>query len=81
MGLAVLCRILDGALLTCQRFAKPDQIRSVVFECERLRPVLDLGLRLGEGTGAAIAIQVLEDAVAVYNGMATFAEMGITPGA
>jgi nicotinate-nucleotide--dimethylbenzimidazole phosphoribosyltransferase len=51
------------------------------FEREGLRPIVDLGLRLGEGTGAAIAMQIIEDAVAVYNEMATFAEVGIAPGA
>lgn len=51
------------------------------FESEKLRPILDLGMRLGEGTGAAIAMQIIQDAVAVYNEMATFADLGITPGA
>ena len=51
------------------------------FTIEGLRPIVDLGMRLGEGTGAAIAMQIIEDAVAVYNEMATFAEIGITPGA
>ena len=51
------------------------------FGNEGLRPIIDLGMRLGEGTGAAIAMQIIEDAVAIYNEMATFAEMGITPGA
>jgi nicotinate-nucleotide--dimethylbenzimidazole phosphoribosyltransferase len=51
------------------------------FEQEKLRPLVDLGLRLGEGTGAAIAMQIIEDAVAIYNEMATFADAGIAPGA
>ena len=51
------------------------------FEKEEIRPVIDLGMRLGEGTGAAIAMQVMENAMAVYNDMATFADVGITPGA
>ena len=38
-------------------------------------------MRLGEGTGAAIAIQVIEDAIAVYREMVTFEEAGIVPGA
>ncbi len=51
------------------------------FEQEKLRPLVDLGLRLGEGTGAAIAMQIISDAVAIYNEMATFADAGIAAGA
>ncbi|MEP2716856.1 nicotinate-nucleotide--dimethylbenzimidazole phosphoribosyltransferase [Pseudophaeobacter sp.] len=43
-------------------------------------PLLSLGLRLGEGSGAALAIQVLKGAVACHSGMATFAEAGVTDG-
>jgi nicotinate-nucleotide--dimethylbenzimidazole phosphoribosyltransferase len=53
----------------------------VFFEREGLRPVLDLDMRLGEGTGAAVAMQILEDGVRIYNEMSTFAEAGIAPGA
>lgn len=52
----------------------------VFFEQEGLRPLLDLDMRLGEGTGAAIAMQILEDGVRIYNEMATFADVGINPG-
>jgi nicotinate-nucleotide--dimethylbenzimidazole phosphoribosyltransferase len=41
-------------------------------------PILDLGLRLGEGSGAAVAILVLRAAVACHAGMATFAEAGVS---
>jgi nicotinate-nucleotide--dimethylbenzimidazole phosphoribosyltransferase len=51
------------------------------FQKEELRPILSLGMRLGEGTGAAIAMQIIEDAMAIYNEMATFADAGIKPGA
>jgi nicotinate-nucleotide--dimethylbenzimidazole phosphoribosyltransferase len=51
------------------------------FEKERLRPILDLDLRLGEGTGAAIAMQIIEDSIAVYNEMATFEDINVKPGA
>jgi nicotinate-nucleotide--dimethylbenzimidazole phosphoribosyltransferase len=46
---------------------------------ERLgkRPILDLGMRLGEGSGAAVAVGVIKAAVACHNGMATFAEAGV----
>ena len=40
-------------------------------------PLLDLGLRLGEGSGAAIAAGLVKAAVAMHNGMATFAEAGV----
>ena len=40
-------------------------------------PVADLGMRLGEGTGAGIALGILRGAVAAHNGMATFADAGI----
>lgn len=43
-------------------------------------PLLSLGMRLGEGTGAALAIGVLRAAVACHSGMATFAEAGVTDG-
>ncbi len=51
------------------------------FEKEGLRPILDLDLRLGEGTGAALAMQLIEDSVRIHNEMATFEEVGIEPGA
>ena len=41
-------------------------------------PLLSLGLRLGEGSGAALAIQVLKGAIACHSGMATFAEAGVS---
>jgi len=42
------------------------------------QPLLDLGLRLGEGSGAALAIGVLKGAIACHSGMATFAEAGVS---
>ena len=43
-------------------------------------PLLSLGLRLGEGSGAALAMSVLKAAVACHSGMATFAEAGVSDG-
>jgi len=42
-----------------------------------LEPVLDLRMRLGEGTGAAVALPVLRAAVAALSSMATFSEAGV----
>lgn len=39
-----------------------------------LRPLLDLGMRLGEGTGAALALSIVRAAARAHNEMATFAE-------
>ena len=42
------------------------------------KPLLQLGMRLGEGTGAALAVPLLRGAVAVFNDMATFSGAGIS---
>ncbi len=41
-------------------------------------PLLDLGLRLGEGTGAALAIFLMRAACGIYNDMATFDQAGVS---
>ena len=43
-------------------------------------PLLNLGMRLGEGSGAALAIAVVKAALACHSGMATFAEAGVSDG-
>lgn len=43
-----------------------------------LIPVLDFGLRLGEGTGAALAIGLLDASIKILNEMATFGEAGVS---
>jgi nicotinate-nucleotide--dimethylbenzimidazole phosphoribosyltransferase len=43
-------------------------------------PLLSLGLRLGEGSGGALAINILKSALACHGGMATFAEAGVAGG-
>ncbi len=72
-----LCPAAKDYLFFSHQSAEPGHRR--FFEREALRPLLDLNLRLGEGTGAALAMQLLDGALAVYNEMATFAEVGIKP--
>jgi nicotinate-nucleotide--dimethylbenzimidazole phosphoribosyltransferase len=43
-----------------------------------LRPLLDLDMRLGEGSGAAVAVLVLRAALACHTGMATFEEAQVS---
>ncbi len=42
------------------------------------QPLLNLGMRLGEGSGAAVAVPLLRIACALHNDMATFAEAGVS---
>jgi len=46
----------------------------VIFEEFRLKPLLDLSMRLGEASGAALAMGILDSSVHVYNEVATFQE-------
>lgn len=55
--------------------AEPAHAR--VLERLGLKPILDLGMRLGEGSGAALSIGVIKAALACHAGMATFAEAGV----
>jgi len=43
-----------------------------------LRPILDLGMRLGEGTGGALAMGIMDGAVGIFNDMLTFEQAGVT---
>jgi len=45
-----------------------------------IEPVLDLDLRLGEGTGAALAMLMIEAGLKIYKEMATFGEAGVSEG-
>lgn len=50
----------------------------VMLERMGLKPILDMGLRLGEGTGAALAITLIEAGLKIYREMATFDEAGVS---
>jgi nicotinate-nucleotide--dimethylbenzimidazole phosphoribosyltransferase len=57
-----------------------EQGHRLVLDALDARPILDLDLRLGEGSGAAVALPILRLACALHNRMATFAEAAV-PGA
>jgi nicotinate-nucleotide--dimethylbenzimidazole phosphoribosyltransferase len=50
----------------------------VFFNQYNFRPILNLDMRLGEGTGAALAMFIIESAVKIYNEMATFDSAGVS---
>jgi nicotinate-nucleotide--dimethylbenzimidazole phosphoribosyltransferase len=62
-------------LLFAHRSAEPGHRR--VLEELQAEPLLDLGLRLGEGSGAALAVPLLQLACSLHNQMATFAEAAV----
>jgi nicotinate-nucleotide--dimethylbenzimidazole phosphoribosyltransferase len=55
--------------------------QQAVLERIGIKPILDLNLRLGEGTGAALALNIIDAACRVLNEMATFTEAGIATSA
>lgn len=57
---------------------EPGHVR--LLEHLGLDPLLSLGMRLGEGSGAALAVSVIRGALATHNTMATFAEAGVAGG-
>ncbi len=68
-----------SALDHCQaahRSAEPAHIK--LLERLGLEPLLDLGMRLGEGSGAALAVSIVKAAATTHAGMATFAEAGVS---
>ncbi len=65
-----LCPAVDDYLFFSH--ISSEQGHRAVIEKLGARPILDLDLRLGEGTGAALAMQLIEGAVKIYNEMATF---------
>jgi nicotinate-nucleotide--dimethylbenzimidazole phosphoribosyltransferase len=56
----------------------PEPGHALVLADLGLRPLLDLGLRLGEGSGAALALPLLAAALAILADMATFESAGVT---
>lgn len=93
-GIAVVADgFISTAAIAAAVRARP-QVAEVVFAGHRssepghdvllaalgLQPLLDLGLRLGEGSGAAAALPLLRAACAVHGEMATFASAGVERG-
>jgi len=50
----------------------------VIWQELGLRPILNLDMRLGEGSGAVLVFQVIEAATSILDEMATFSEAGVS---
>lgn len=78
-AVAPLAAAIPGIVDHClagHRSAEPGHAR--LLERLGLDPLLALGMRLGEGSGAAVAVAVIRAALAAHEGMATFAEAGVS---
>jgi nicotinate-nucleotide--dimethylbenzimidazole phosphoribosyltransferase len=67
---------ISAALFHAHRSAEAGH--ALALDASGARPLLDLEMRLGEGTGAALAIPLLRCAAAVMREMATFEEAGVS---
>lgn len=77
----VACRINPGVrdwLLFAHHSTEPGHQH--LLAALQATPLLDLGMHLGEGSGAAVALPLLKSACALHNGMATFDEAGVSGG-
>ena len=68
----------DAAARMVASHRSPEPGHPLVLAELGLRPLLDLGLRLGEGSGAALALPVVSAALALLADMATFESAGVT---
>jgi nicotinate-nucleotide--dimethylbenzimidazole phosphoribosyltransferase len=68
-------RALDHCLVA-HRSAEPGHTR--LLQAIGQRPLLDMDMRLGEASAAALAVPLLKAAAACHNGMATFAQAGVS---
>jgi len=73
---AALCPVSKDFMILAHGSAEPGHVR--MAELLGKKPLLDLGLRLGEGTGAALAMHLLDAAASVMNNMATFEAANVT---
>ena len=71
-----LCPASAGYLFASHRSAEPGH--TCLLAMLGQEPLLNLAMRLGEGTGAALAMKLIQAAIAAFTGMATFASAGVS---
>ena len=71
-----MCPAISGYLFAAHRSAEPGH--NYLLKMLGQEPLLDLGMRLGEGTGAALAMKLIQASIAAFTGMATFAGAGVS---
>ena len=68
----------EGAVIRLQDVYRTYEMGDQVLNALDGTPLLDLGMRLGEGSGAAVAVPLLRAACALHNHMASFADAGVS---
>jgi nicotinate-nucleotide--dimethylbenzimidazole phosphoribosyltransferase len=76
LAAVVLAPDAAGALVAGHRSAEPGA--TAALDRLGLSPIIDLGLRLGEGTGALLAVPVVAGAIRVLHEVATFDAAGVS---
>jgi nicotinate-nucleotide--dimethylbenzimidazole phosphoribosyltransferase len=76
LAAARLCSRVEQWRFFSHRSAEPGH--SILLQALDATPLLDLGMRLGEGSGAAVAVPLLRMACSLHNGMATFEQAGVS---
>ncbi|MBL1268459.1 MAG: nicotinate-nucleotide--dimethylbenzimidazole phosphoribosyltransferase [Halomonas sp.] len=71
-----ICPAVRGYLIFGHR--SQEQGHDVALKALEAKPLLDMGMRLGEGSGAALAYPLLQAATAMVAGMATFTDAGVS---
>ena len=74
-AMQISCKVSDYLFFS---HLSNEQGHNAVMNRIGARPILDLDLHLGEGTGAALAMQVIEASVRIYNDMATFSSANVS---
>jgi nicotinate-nucleotide--dimethylbenzimidazole phosphoribosyltransferase len=90
--IAVVCDGFISTAAAAVAYAVAPQVREYLFagHCSEepghrhllnyigIKPILNLGMRLGEGTGAVLAMPIIESAIRLYSEMATFSSAGVS---
>jgi nicotinate-nucleotide--dimethylbenzimidazole phosphoribosyltransferase len=71
-----MCPAVSGYLFAAHRSAEPGH--AYLLSLLEQEPLLNLGMRLGEGTGAALAMKLIQASVSAFTGMATFTSAGVS---
>jgi nicotinate-nucleotide--dimethylbenzimidazole phosphoribosyltransferase len=79
---ALIAAQLNPEVVDCMFAGHRSKVKGhrVLLDALNLRPILDLDMRLGEGTGAVLSFSIIEAAIKMINEMATFDDANVSKG-